>query len=122
MIYKKFKLDYYEWDIYFLEVEDKSDLGRVKKVFKKLDIEEGNDICKEIKNDNQDGGWHFADNNKRWSMIFLYRQPGKKERFRNISHEKRHMEDNILRWFNITDKESAAILSQNIAKLIYKLL
>jgi hypothetical protein len=121
MIYEKFRLDYYDWDIYFLEVEDKSDSDKVKKIFKKLNWQDPQ-IIKEIKNDHKDGGWHLSNGSKRWSMILLYRQIGKKERFSNISHEKRHLEDYMLGWFNINDKESAAILSQNITKLIYEIL
>ena len=121
MIYKKFRLDYFDWDIHFLEVQSKEDLPEIKKIFKKLNIS-GKPIFKEVKKDYQGGGWHICDNLKGWSMIFIYRQVKKAKRFQDISHEKRHMEDNLLQWFNIKDSESSAMLSHNIAKLIYKLL
>ena len=122
MIVKRFKVDVYSWEVIFI-VALKGDEKQLKKILKKEDIPTSE--CKEILADVADGynfGRHIY-NTSRWSSVVVIANASSlKKRAAITAHELRHVEDRILEYVLINDKEAAAFLSGYLAKKIYPLI
>jgi len=121
MIIKKIKIDVYDWTVYFLEVESSKDAKKILPYLKKLMIppEEIDRSISIIKDDRYNGGDHFCLKDRKWSVVILYRSSSSKARRRILAHEKRHVEDVLLEYSGIKDKESAGFLSGFLAMKLY---
>lgn len=109
----KFKINVYDWDIRFIEIESKNDFRKAKQIMDKFGIEKRivKSNLENIKKNRKNGGTHSYDNYSRKSLIFILRSSSKRDRRNVLAHEKRHCEDNILEWFNIKDIEASAMLA-----------
>lgn len=116
---KKFTIPMYDFAVTVIEVKDGDN---IKKVLKACEFKKGEDYYKEVK-DSLDAGYHngghfFYDFRKRRGLILLYHQTSKKRRLDCIGHEKRHLEDRLLNYYNVKDDEAAAMLAGYLTKKI----
>ena len=112
-----FKIDIYDWKVYYIEVEKKKDAKEVEKFCKKLNID-SDTIIKNIKNGYIDGGCHIY--NERWSVIFLYMMTSKNKKIEILVHETTHAADRIKRYCELKGTESRAFLTGFITKKLLK--
>ena len=104
----------------YIEVEDESDLPELKKMFKKLNIDEEfyDEIASNMLSGVWNGGLTFYDHLSKDGIIVMYPFDRAKKRFNVISHELRHLQDFILEDFNVKDMESAALLAGYLAEQV----
>jgi hypothetical protein len=121
---KKFKIDVYDWNIYYLETEKKSDSKKVEKIFKKLTVPEDDikDIIGGINRSCINGGEHLFYLGGRYSIIFLYKSTKRKKKIEMISHETRHVVDRMKEYLNLEGTEASAYITGYIMKKLYKML
>ena len=124
MKYKKFKIDVYDWDIYYLEVEKKNDAEKVEKILKKLTVPEDDikDIIEGINRSCINGGEHLFYLQRRYSIIFLYKSTKRKRKIEMISHETRHVVDRMKKYLNLKGTEAPAYITGYIMRKLYKIL
>jgi len=109
----KFKINVYDWDVRFIEIESKNDLSKARQIMNKFGVDKQTIKynLENIKKNRKNGGTHSHDNYNRKSLIFILPSSSKRDRRNVLAHEKRHCEDNILEWFNIKDIEASAMLA-----------
>ncbi len=109
---KRFIIPMYDFRVTLVEVRDEDN---IKKVLKACDFVKGTEYHTEVKdnleNGYHDGGHFFYNMRKRVGLILIYHQTSKKRRLECIGHEKRHLEDRLLKYYSVDDFEAAAMLS-----------
>jgi hypothetical protein len=98
MIVKTFKIDIYNWDVTYLEIENNDNAVDVAQRIKELGfldaISDGH-VLKKIEKNPLDGGFHVVVESEMKSLIIIFESSSKQERINSICHEKRHLEDTI---------------------------
>ena len=92
-----------------------------QKVVKKLESigvpkDAMDDVGPAIKNNAQNGGEHFYNLGRRWSIILMYQASNNSRKFEIICHEKRHIEDRIMEHLGLEGTEAGAFIAGYIAK------
>jgi len=128
MIYKKFKIDLYNWDVFYYDFENHDEIDiKIKsfnKIANKVNIskEDLEMIENKMKNEASDGGFCFRNLSKRINLIVLF--PCKKEatKINVVTHEIRHVVDDIAKhlWLR-KDKEAVAYLTGYISEKVLSL-
>ncbi len=120
MKYLKFKIDIYDWDIHYIETENKKDADNIIRKLSQLRIsdEMKKEVREEIENDVINGGEHFWNSTTRLSILLLYKTSNKEEKINIICHEKRHTEDRICEHLGIKDTEAVAFIAGYIGERI----
>lgn len=118
---KKIKIPIYNIDVTVIEVENKYDADSVCKEVESIctEIEYIDTIRRAIENEEHDGGETIRNLLLRKVLVIIYECSSKKTRREIIGHEKRHIEDRILEFFNINDIESAAMLAGFLSSKLY---
>lgn len=118
---KHVKVDVYRWKVDVIELSNKDTFDDVQKVIQKYKLgkEITDTIKKEMKENCRDGGYTFTKYGKWQSVIFLYKMSSKKIRRNILNHEKRHVEDDIVQYLGINDKEAVAYLAGYLSENIY---
>lgn len=118
---KKIKIPIYNIDMTVVEVENKNDADAVCKEVKYVcrEIEYIDTIRRTIENEEHDGGEAIRNLLLRKILVVIYKCSSEKKRREIIGHEKRHIEDRILEFFNINDIESAAMLAGFLSSEFY---
>lgn len=117
MKYYKFKIKIYDWDIFYIEVESKKDAKKVVKKLESIGVPKDamDDVGPAIKNNAQNGGEHFYNSGRRWSIILMYQASNNSRKFEIICHEKRHIEDRIMEHLGLEGTEAGAFIAGYIA-------
>ncbi len=122
MVKYKFTLPIYDMKITLIQIENKFDFQRVKKVLSTINVQDEylEEVQENIENGSYNGGSTFR-NMKMLSIIVIF-YPMKSEIIRAdvYSHEKRHIEDRILEWMSVNDIESAGLLAGYLGKKFYQ--
>lgn len=121
MIKKNIHIPLYDFNITYLEVESKSDVSDVRKEMNKLNAnkEQIEEVLDNIINDRRDGGETFRNLNLKKFLIIIYRCSNERKRRNVINHEKRHIEDRILKYIGISDIEASAYLAGFLSEYMY---
>lgn len=120
----RFTIPIYDYDVVYTALEpDDSVEDRVAFVTKELtDIKTGqqyiDETIKEIKEESKNGGNHFYNLSNLVSFILIYPHDELGRMKATIAHEKRHLEDRILKHYRVKDIESAGLLSGYLARFI----
>lgn len=114
----------YDWDVYYLKIENFNEVEKVKKyVNKTLSFleEEYRDQLIEESSDKSflNAGWHFYNNNQRRSVIVIFPCSSRERVVEIFAHEKRHCEDNICSHLGLKGKEAPAYLAGFLAKELW---
>ena len=109
----KFAVPLYDIDVTLLQVEGKDDENAVLDECKQYNISEeiGEELHDTISNDRCDGASTFWNGGLHVAVIVFYRMESTKRKGVCYSHEKRHLEDKILKFCGIDDGEAAAYLA-----------
>lgn len=113
MIKKHFDVPLYDFNVAILEVENDDDAPALDKYLKscRMSGDVTNEIIEAVKNGDVDGGWTISNlGQKRFVVVFLKtRTPTTRDKI--VGHEKRHVEDDILKHCGVKDDEAAAYLA-----------
>lgn len=115
------KIPIFNHKLHVFEVTSKRDAGKLIKELKSLKIINGDDereIRENIEN-KCDGACTFYRKTDCTLVVVIYIQNKQARRREVLAHEKRHVEDQILKHLGIDDMESAAYLAGYLAKEIF---
>lgn len=120
MIKTSFKVPIYGVHIDYVQIETPDDSSQFSKIAKRLSMAE-DDIDYVINNIRTgfNGGDTFRNMRLRRILVIIYRYKSEKVRRNVVNHEKRHVEDRILEYYNITDIEASAFLAGHLSEFIY---
>lgn len=109
----KFAVPLYDIDVTLLQVEGKEDENAVLDECKQYNISEEieEELRDTISNDLCDRTSTFWNGSLHVAVIVFYRMESMKRKGVCYSHEKRHLEDRILKFCGIDDGEAAAYLA-----------
>lgn len=111
---KFFEVPIYDTKVTLIQIEPGDEWKTIKKNLPKdLSDEVLEDMkdCVENFDDNWDGGWTMTNSTRHSALILFTGFSSEVKRANVLSHEKRHLEDRILEYTNISDPESAAYLA-----------
>ena len=113
----------YDWSLIILRVERPKDAKRVVRYLQKIGLPDDEilEFKNNILNNHTDGGEHIFHSLKRKSIILFYKMSNLQTLLRVAGHEKRHMEDAILRTCSVEDTEAAAYLAGYLTNLIFNI-
>lgn len=118
---KRIDVSMYDFRVDLLEVENSDDVALLVKYFKSIRLE--NDISVEIldavKNGDVDGGWTISNFGLKRILVVLLKMRTVSQRRKVMSHEKRHVEDDILEHASVNDKEAAGYLAGYLGEFMY---
>ena len=124
MKYLKFKIDIYDWTVYYIEAEKKEDADAVLKKLSILKI--GDKTIKstrdEIDGGHGNGGEHLCNLTLRKSVLLMLPSTNRANRINIIFHEKRHIEDKICNHLGLKGREAPAFIAGYIAEKLIPIL
>lgn len=118
---KKIDIPMYDFRLDLLEVESSDDVTLLPKFFKsiRLDDEMSLEILDAVKNGDVDGGWTLAHLGIKRILVVLLKMRSEEQRRSVLAHEKRHVEDDILKHCHVNDDEAAAFLAGYLGRFMY---
>jgi hypothetical protein len=120
----RFTIPLYEYDVVYVEIDENDPIDRQiafvteELTNMKTDKQYLDETIQEIKEEYKNGGNHFYNLSKSVSFIMIYPHDNPERMKATIAHEKRHMEDRILKHYRVKDIESAGLLSGYLARFI----
>ena len=124
MIVYKFKVPIYKWSVLLVQIENKKDIEPLKRLLRANRFKEEDELYKEItdktETDCVDGGITIRDRGRKELFVVLYRMTNAFELANIYSHEKRHVEDEILEYCDVNGSEASAYLAGYIGMEFYK--
>lgn len=118
---KKVKIPIFNHKLNVFEVTSKRDTDKLVKELKSLKIineDDEQEIRENIENE-CDGACTFYRKTDCTLVVVIYIQSNQDRRREVLAHEKRHVEDHILKHLGIDDMESAAYLAGYLAKEVF---
>ena len=124
MIKKKFTVPIYNWKIFVYICEQTSDSDELRKELKRNseDVKQNDLMLKEIDDGSHSGGWTLTYEGMQKCVIVVYPHFHKCKLVETMFHEKRHVEDHIVKHHSVDDFESSAMLAGYLAKEFYPLI
>lgn len=121
MISKRIDVSMYNFRVDLIEIEGKNDVPSLLRLFKsvKLNVDLVEEVIESIKDGDVDGGWTFCNFGIKRVLVVLLPMRSVDKRREVLSHEKRHVEDDILRHCGIDDSEAAGYLAGYLGKFMY---
>lgn len=123
----KFKIPIFgDVNITLVQVEGREDKEAILRLMKRHRITEKDDIDSVMDNvdnkeyDMRDGGDTFYRLIQREMVVIFYPFSSDEAKEEIMGHEKRHIEDRILKFFSIDDIETSALLAGFLSKQFYK--
>lgn len=116
----EFQLPYYKVDITLLQIEGKEDENDVAELLKSIDAKDPEYTLYGIRRGAINGGDTYRDLNNKRIVVLFYPMEDNTHRAEIYSHEKRHIEDRVLEFFNVNDIESAGLLAGFLGEKFYE--
>lgn len=119
---KRFKVPIYGYKVTYIEVEHEIDHIPIKRILMKLPGINKQDVestIYSIKN-NPRGGEHTYTIDTGESIIIVFGYKTKLDHISTLCHEKRHLEDRIMEYYHIKDRESAAYIAGWLGEKLLK--
>ena len=118
-----FSIPIFDVDVTLLQVESKEDLDAVLGVCGELEMHEDNikDISDTINDDCYDGADTYWCANKHYAVCVFYPMKTDARKRKCYAHEKRHVEDRVLKSCGIDDQEAAGYLAGYLEEEFHKL-
>lgn len=118
---KRFKIPIYEYNVIYVELSGSpKEAEKARILLEEIhgDEEDIKELTQEIEEVSMNGGVHWPNLLNLTSLIIIYKHNNEMKKRATVAHEKRHLEDAILKHYNVNDKESAGLLSGWLAKKI----
>ena len=118
---KEFEVPIYYFKVIFIEIQSVKDTEDVNALMESLGIgqEQIAEAIDNIKGEKVDGGSTYYSNETKIITVLMYKPSSKAARRYTAGHEKRHIEDRILKCCQIDDMEAAAYLAGFLSEKIY---
>lgn len=118
---KEFKIPLYDTRIILLEMESKEDASAIGKELKKARVnkEDVADVVVRIGNNSYNGGATYRNSGLKLFIILLYKSTTEKQRLNTLGHEKRHVEDFIIKEYNIEGIEAIAYIAGFLTEKLF---
>lgn len=109
----EFEVPIYGVQVTLIEIEGPKDAKEITPYLKWADASPSSveDCLNAIKNNCMNGGDTWRNLLQRQIVCVIYKCESLKKKYEIIGHEKRHIEDRILQFFNVDDIESAGLLA-----------
>ncbi len=118
MIRKNFKVQIYNWDITFLEVQSENDAGELDAYAAQVNAAFPTSIKDTINSVKNTGMCYIVEEDLK-ALVIILLSDDESQRRNTIGHEKRHLEDYILNIAGITDVESAGYIAGYLSQYMY---
>ena len=124
MIKKKISIPLYKWDCLVIIAQSKDDAGAISKELRRihLDGESLREMEDELSNGGIDGGLFMYNQGRRSSAIIINPCSTDRTLFGVLSHEARHLTDEVLEHAGVKDMEASAYLTEHIMMEMYDIL
>lgn len=122
MIKHKFKIPLFGIRVTLLQVESFSDAPEAWKFLSSIHVEESlkGEVRDTILRNACNGGTTFRNMQLRSIVVVFFRMRTLADRAEVYSHEKRHIEDRVLKWAGVDDIESSARLAGYLGRQFAK--
>ena len=119
----KFQIPIYDYNVVYIElaggtIDEQIKIVTDELVEMKTDQKYIDETVYDIKNERKNGGNHFYNLTRLVSVILIDPHDDTDRLKGTIAHEKRHLEDRILKHYRVKDIESAGLLSGYLARFI----
>ena len=115
MMTLSFEVPLYRCNVKLLQIESDKDIVQLEKICKKNHLPTKGELYESIRENvlsySVDGGETLSCFERHQFLVVLYPFTNKEERNVVYAHEKRHIEDKILKWAGVQDNEAAAYLA-----------
>ena len=115
-----FQVPLYKVDITLVQVESKEDESAVTELLKSINAEDLEYTINGIRRDAVNGGDTYRNFELRRIIVVFYLMEDNMSRAEVYSHEKRHIEDRILKFYGVDDIESAGLLAGFLGERFYE--
>ena len=117
-----FQIPLYKVDVTLVQVESKKDESTVTELLKSIDAEDEDIECTAnyIKRGVVNGGDTYRNFERKCIIVVFYLMEDNMSRAEVYSHEKRHIEDRILKFYGVDDIESAGLLAGFLGERFYE--
>lgn len=122
MIRGNYFIPIYNVSLTLIQVTSSDDAESIKDIMLSSGITEQEYIdytINGIKNNAEDGGETYRNLSKKEILCIFYKMSDEDTKEEIYAHEKRHVEDRILKFFEIDDLESAALLAGYLGRTFY---
>ena len=118
---KRIDVPLYDFRIDLLEVDSVDDVELVGKALRTVRVQPDiyDEITSAIRDGDVDGGWTISNFGLKRILVVLLKMRSGEQRRKVLSHEKRHIEDDILSYCSVDDVEASAYLAGYLGKFIY---
>jgi hypothetical protein len=115
MIKTIFDVPIYEWNITMLELESQEDIKELTEWCKLFQIDFSSKLVV------NDTGFTYTDEISQKALVVIMTSSCNLQRASTVGHEKRHLEDFILKYSGVDDMEAAGYLAGYLSKfMIYE--
>ena len=115
-----FQIPLYKVDITLIQVESKEDESAVAELLESINAEDIEYTIDCIRRDVMNGGDTYRNLERRRIVVVFYLMEDNMSRAEVYSHEKRHIEDRILKFHSVDDIESAGLLAGFLGERFYE--
>lgn len=120
MVKLDFQIPLYKVDITLVQVESKEDESAITELLKSIDAEDIEYTINGIRRGAVNGGDTYRNLELRRIIVVFYLMEDNMSRAQVYSHEKRHIEDRILKFYSVNDIESAGLLAGFLGERFYE--
>ena len=110
----RFKIPIYDFDVTLIEVDGSGDVEPIRRLLRRVGGRNESlesEILGAVENGSIDGGWTLSALGRSLFYVILLPMSSSEQRIRVLNHEKRHIEDDLLEYCGVNDKEAAAYLA-----------
>ena len=120
MTNKAIKVPLYGFKVNLIECKGKEDAPELEKFFRRIKLDDDivDEIVRAVGEGDIDGGWTLACLGVKLIVVVLLPMHSDDKRTEVLAHEKRHVEDDILRHCGIKDEEAAGYLAGFLGKYL----
>lgn len=115
-----FQVPLYKVDITLAQVESKEDESAVAELLESINAEDREYTINGIMRGAVNGGDTYRNLEHRRIIVIFYLMEDNMSRAEVYSHEKRHIEDRILKFYGVDDIESAGLLAGFLGERFYE--
>lgn len=115
-----FQVPLYKVDITLVQVESKEDESAVAELLESINAEDLEYTINGIRHGAVNGGDTYRNFELRRIIVVFYLMEDNMSRAEVYSHEKRHIEDRILKFYCVDDIESAGLLAGFLGERFYE--
>lgn len=121
MIRLDFEIPLYKVDVTLIQVTSKEDEGEVSKELHDMEAqaEDVESVLESITTGCKNGGYTFRNLDKKKFLVIFCLMDSKRIQAEVYAHEKRHIEDRVMKAYNVDDIESAGLLAGFLGEEFY---